>query len=304
MWYNIYGHYWASGEMADAKDLKSFGSNTMRVRLPPRPPSASTACGFFLIMRNIKLTTITLKKRDFKEKDRIITVLSREIGKYDLIGKGSQKPLTKLSGISEPMAYGTVIVSNLKNLGTISSCNITESFTEIHSNLNTLSHALYLLELTDKSTAFEKPSEDIFDILLASLYMLEAGASSEIATRYFEHKLINALGYNINTEKCIGCGETLNDKIYYNVDFGGFFCDKCSKKIDKTIIFPFALISYIKIFDKYPLAKIKEIKLQDNANKALSILYKNHLSYRIDRNINSLDFIIKQKTLQEDNNDK
>ncbi len=255
-------------------------------------------------MRNIKLTTITLKNRDFKEKDRILTVLSRELGKYDLIAKGSQKPVTKLSGISEPMSYGFIIVSNLKNLGTIASSDLTETFSDIRTNLNTLSHALYLLELTDKSTPYEKPSDDIFDILLASLYMLEAGANTEIATRFFEHKLINALGYNINTESCIGCGSPLKDKLYYNADFGGFFCENCYKKIDRTIIFPYALISYIKIFDKYPISKIKDINLPDNANKALSILYKNHLAYRLDKNINSLDFITKQKTLTEDKDDK
>ena len=32
---------WGCGEMADAKDLKSFGSDTMRVRLPPAPPNVT-----------------------------------------------------------------------------------------------------------------------------------------------------------------------------------------------------------------------------------------------------------------------
>ncbi|MBQ7256890.1 MAG: DNA repair protein RecO [Abditibacteriota bacterium] len=255
-------------------------------------------------MRNIKLTTITLKKRDFKEKDRILTVLSRELGKYDFIAKGIQKPVTKLSGISEPMSYGTLIVSQLKNLGTISSCNIIETFTEIHNNLNTLSHALYLLELADKCTAYENPQDEIFDILLASLYMFEAGTDPEIATRYFEHKIINALGYNINTDKCIRCGDVLKDKIYYNVDFGGFLCENCNKIISNNLTFPFALISYMNAFDDNPVQKIKNFSFPENVNNALSLLYKRHLAYRIEKNINSIDFILKQKNLTRIKNDK
>ncbi len=33
----------ASGGMVYTKDLKSFGSNAMRVRLPPRPPNHLTS---------------------------------------------------------------------------------------------------------------------------------------------------------------------------------------------------------------------------------------------------------------------
>ena len=254
-------------------------------------------------MRNIKLTPITLRKRDFKEKDRIITVLSRELGKYDFIAKGIQKPVTKLSGISEPMSYGTIVVSDMKNLGIISSCNIIETFAEIHNNLNLISHSLYLLELADKCTAYENPQDDIFDTLLASLYMLEAGTNPEIATRYFEHKLINALGYNINTEKCIRCGGELKDKVFYNADFGGFFCENCNKTATNNLVFPYALLSYIKAFETNPIQKIKTFSFPDNVNNALSLLYKRHLAYRIEKNINSIDFILKQKKISEGKND-
>ena len=186
-------------------------------------------------MRNIKLTTITLKKRNFKEKDKIITILSRECGKYDLLTKGTQKPITKLAGISEPLSYGTIIVSNLKNLGIITSCDLTESFSEIHKNLNTLSHSLYLLELTDKCTAEGHLCEELFDILLGSLYMLENKSDPEIVTRFFEHKLINYLGYSINTKTCLGCGKELRGNLYYNIEFGGFFCDNCISMLNNYI---------------------------------------------------------------------
>lgn len=288
--------------MADAKDLKSFGSNTMRVRLPPGPPCHSnftvTFCYisiFKTVMRNIKLSTITLKRRDFKEKDRIVTFLTRELGKFDLIAKGVQKPGSKFSGISEPLAYGSIVVSNLKNLGIITSCDLNESFSYMHSNLNILSHGFYLLELVDKSTAYENPSEEIFDILYASLIMLEENINPETVTRFFESRLINILGYKINTEKCIGCGKELNNKIYYNQDFGGFFCNKCNVITDRTIVYPYALISYMDALNNYPIEKIKAFNFPEQVNKDLSRLFKHHLAYRIEKNINSLDFILNIK---------
>lgn len=248
-------------------------------------------------MRNIKLTTITLKKRDFKEKDRIITVLSREFGKFDLIGKGVQKTINKLSGISEPLSYGTIIVSNLKNLGSISSCDQRECFNYIHKNLNILSHAIYLLELCDKCTAYENQVEDIFDYLLSCLLMLENQSNPETIIRFFEHKLINCLGYNINTKSCIGCGKRLGDKIFYNPDFGGFFCESCNIINRNNYIFPKAILSYIEVFDKFPISKIQELNFQEQVNKDLSFIYKKQLAYRIDKDINSINFIRAQKNI-------
>ena len=243
-------------------------------------------------MRNIKLSTITLKRRDFKEKDRIVTFLTRELGKFDLIAKGVQKPGSKFSGISEPLAYGSIVVSNLKNLGIITSCDLNESFSFMHSNLNILSHGFYLLELVDKSTAYENPSEELFDILYAALIMLEENMNPETVTRFFESRLINILGYKINTEKCIGCGKELNNKIYYNQDFGGFFCEKCNFITDSTIVYPYALISYIDALNTYPIKRIKTFNFPEQVNKDLSRLFKHHLAYRIEKKINSLDFIL------------
>ena len=248
-------------------------------------------------MRNIKLTTITLKSRDFKEKDRIITCISREWGKYDLMAKGVQKPLTKLSGISSPITYSTLIVSNLKNLGTISSCNIIESFTRLRSDLNALSHALYLLELTEKSTAEGCQCEEIFDTLLGALYSFEKEVNPDLVTRFFEHNLINILGYNINTKTCLGCGKELKEKIFYNMEFGGFFCENCVRNVINYIQFPNALLSYIEALNKYNFQKLSNLTFPDKALDALSKLYKTHLSYRIDRNINSLEFISQQKQI-------
>lgn len=246
-------------------------------------------------MRNVRLSVITLKKRDFKEKDRIITCLTREVGKYDFVAKGVQKPGSRLSGICEPFAYGSVIVGNLKDLGTVSSADQRESFSEIHSDLNRLSHGLYLLELTDKSTAYGNPSEDIFDILYAALIMLEGKTDPEICVRFFEHRLINALGYRINTESCIGCGKDLEKVLYYSREFGGFLCEKCSNISLSSQTFPYALISYIKAFDTNPIQKIKEFSFPEQVNRDLSTLYKQHLSYRIEKEMHSLDFIKKVK---------
>lgn len=246
-------------------------------------------------MRNVKLSTITLKRKDFKEKDRIVTFLTRELGKFDLIAKGVQKPGSKLSGISEPLSYGSVVVSNLKNLGIITSCDLKESFSFMHSNLNILSHGFYLLELADKSTAFENPSEEIFDILYASLIMLEENVNPETVTRFFESRLINVLGYKINTDKCIGCGQGLNNKIFYNQDFGGFFCKKCNVMTDSIVIYPYALISYINALNDNPIEKIKTFVFPEQVNRDLSRLFKHHLAYRIEKKINSLDFILNIK---------
>jgi DNA repair protein RecO (recombination protein O) len=52
-------------------------------------------------MRSFKTEAIVIKKRNFMEKDRVLTLFSRQEGKIDVLVKGARRPGSRLSYISD-----------------------------------------------------------------------------------------------------------------------------------------------------------------------------------------------------------
>lgn len=240
-------------------------------------------------MRNIKTDIITLKRRDFKEKDKVIIVLSKEFGKLNLIAKGSQKMGSKLSGITEPFTYSRLLISSLKDLAVISSGDLKESFPIIRSDLERISHTFYIMELTEKLSAMYQANEELFNTLLSTLYIMESKAVPEICTSHFELNLCNILGYKLIKDKCI-CGKTLSDKAYYSPYIGSFLCPVCQEN-QKTIAFPIAILSYITALENTPANQIKNLIFPDAVMSDLNKLLKTHISYHMDTRLKSSDFL-------------
>ena len=50
-----------------------------------------------------KASVLVLRRIPLGEKDKIITLFSRELGKLRAVAKGARKPTSKLSGATEPL---------------------------------------------------------------------------------------------------------------------------------------------------------------------------------------------------------
>jgi len=242
-------------------------------------------------MRNVKVTAISLARRNFKEKDKITTIITKEYGKFDIIAKGSQKVGSKLSGVCEPFTYSNIILSSLKDLAVISNADIKDTFPEIKSDLQKVSQAFYISELAVKTCPSWHPNPEIFNTLLSTLYIMENGTKGEIAARYFEIELISILGYKINCERCL-CGKNciFSEKVFFSPVVGSFLCKDCVN-IHKSIGFPSAILSYIKALEVTLPQNIKNMMFSDAVISDLERLFKAHIVYRMDIEPKSSEFV-------------
>ncbi|MEL7236312.1 MAG: DNA repair protein RecO, partial [Chloroflexota bacterium] len=102
--------------------------------------------------RAIRTPAIILRRRDFGEADRLLTVLTPYHGKLDLIAYGARKAVSRKTGHVELFTLADMLVNLHKNPGVVSQVEMLEPFLPLRDDLTLGAFAGYVVELLDRFT--------------------------------------------------------------------------------------------------------------------------------------------------------
>lgn len=140
---------------------------------------------------------IILASDKYREKDRMLTIFTREFGKIRAISRGSRKMDSKLAPHLEPLSWVNLMLVNGKAIATLTGSSQIKNFSRLKSKGTYILLALHLAELVDKATLENLPDEKIFNLLLDLLMYLDRPkpklAIAEIIM-IFKVKLLEFLG--------------------------------------------------------------------------------------------------------------
>ena len=233
-----------------------------------------------------------LRRIDLAEKDRIITLYTRELGKLAAVAKGSRRPGSKLGGASEPFTYVKMLLGRGRSLDVVSQADVKESFPNVKSDVRRVAHGVYMLELVGHFVDERQPNPDLFDTLLSSMYVLESGTDPEIAARYFELKVLSIVGYEPHFDACLRCSRPIGRaKVAFSPSLGGLVCRDCGIAPSDAIWVPGAAASYALALLRAEPHKLKDINVPPGARRDLSRMLKWHICYRLERELKSAQFV-------------
>ena len=243
-------------------------------------------------MRTYTASGIVLRRIDLGEKDRILTVFTKEHGKLSAVAKGSRRPGSRLSGASEPFTHSRMFLATGRDLDVLSQADVKESFPNVKAAMASVAHAIYLLELVDRFTEERHPNPELFDTLLSAMYVLESGTDPEITARYFELHLLGVLGYEPQFDACLRCARpTARERVAFSPSLGGVVCQECGDAPNDAIWVPGAAASYVKALRQAQPHLLKNLNVPPGARRDLARVLKWHIRYRLERDLKSTEFI-------------
>lgn len=150
--------------------------------------------------RSFSDSGIILKRHNYGEADRILTIFTFRFGKLSAIAKGIRKTSSKKSPHLEPFVLTQLEFARGKNLHLITSADTQHSFKHIRNNLISTRLAFYLCEVTDRLTADNDPQPEVFNQLAQTLTFLDsqnqlAQIKQHQAINIFQLKLLTQLGF-------------------------------------------------------------------------------------------------------------
>jgi len=178
----------------------------------------------------LKTLGIVVKRMDYGEADRILTVLTSNMGKVKAIAKGSRKILAKLGGHLEPFCLVDFIFHEGKSFYIVTSAVVQNHFKKVHSDIDKTAKAFYIGELLDKFLEENENHPEVFELFVKYLENLES-ADDPILIPVFSAKILEALGFKPEVSECLHCREKLQPVQNYWDDIeGGVICQKCHNK--------------------------------------------------------------------------
>lgn len=145
-------------------------------------------------MRGFKTEGIILKRRNFGEADRILTVFTPDKGKISVLAKGVRRITSRRAGNVELLNRSLMYLHQGKNFWILTEAESLNTYQELKEDLKLSIYAYHIIELVDKLTAENQEDVRIYTELVEVLKRLERNPR-QILVRAFEAKILSNLGF-------------------------------------------------------------------------------------------------------------
>lgn len=144
-------------------------------------------------MPSVTTEGLILKRKNFGEADRVLTVLTDRFGKISVIAKGVRRITSRRAGNVEVLNRVKLHLFKSKNYN-LNEAEAIETFAKLKENLTLSTTAFHIVELIDKLIPEEQKNTQVYSLSIATLQILEKNPR-QIFIRAFEVKILAMLGF-------------------------------------------------------------------------------------------------------------
>lgn len=186
-------------------------------------------------MKSIKTAGIVITENSLGDSDKILTILTPNIGKITCVAKGAKRPKSMLMAGSQLLCFGEYILHKRNDMYNIQSCEPIEIFYSIRTDLEKLNYVATIIKIINDVTTENQNNYNILKLFLNTLYIIsESNKNLDLIISTFKIRLLKILGYTPNVNECVSCGSKEN-LAKFSIKDNGFKCENCGKQ-DKSAI--------------------------------------------------------------------
>ena len=179
------------------------------------------------------LMGIILRVANYREHDRMLTLLTPDKGRVDLLSRGCRRPKSGLMSASESFVQGEFVVFRNGDRYTLSSCNMIESYYPLRLDAYRMTCGAYMLQLSQAAAHPEQEAEALFKLLTACLHRLSYDIQAKPLMIVNSFLLLFAVdnGYRPRLNHCVHCQKPISPKqsAMFDIIEGGICCRNCAK---------------------------------------------------------------------------
>lgn len=188
-------------------------------------------------MQTIETPAIVIKTADYKEADRMLTLISPTFGKISAGARGVRKPLAKLRFAAQPLSAGDYIFSAAKGRYTLISATQTMRTDIFHTDIRRYSAGILLGAVADLLFHPGQTAKEEFALFTEALQALAAEkASADWIAAAATFRLLALSGFASSLGSCAACGA--GGASYFQPDAGGMLCPACREKGKARLLSP------------------------------------------------------------------
>ena len=240
---------------------------------------------------------IIMRVRDFGESDLLVTFLTPDRGRLKGVAKGARRSKKRFVNCLDIFSLVNLEYGPRRkgDLYFIHSGKLLEAYPNLRKNYSTLSHASYLIELTEILFPWEVPDPGIFEMLKSMFNYLAVGERADQITAAYELIAMSRGGYGINLEKCCVCGRIYSGEgtAVFNPEKGGIACMKCQQVTAITPRMSPDTVNIIRMMQSKKFISFEQFDVSDEAIQEINPVLKLHREYHLGQRPKTANYLSK-----------
>lgn len=243
--------------------------------------------------RSFRASAIVLRHSDWGEADRLLTLYTREQGMVRALAKGVRKVTSRKAGHLEPFTHITVQLAKGRDLLIVTQVETVNAFLLLHDDLMKTGYAAYVVELLLRfSYEDEGANPSIFRLLSETLDKLEKETDAWLPVRYYEMRLLDAVGFRPQMFECANCGrEILAEDQFFSSTAGGVICPRCGEGLPNLARLSLEALKYLRHFQRSSYKDASRARPSLEVQKEAEVLMQGYFTYLLERELNTPGFL-------------
>ncbi len=237
---------------------------------------------------------LVLRAVDYKETDKILTLLTPLDGKVTASAPGSRKRGSAIAAGTQLLTWSDMVLYEYKGRWSVKEAAVERQFRGVTQDVERLSLGCYFAEVTEALAVEGLPAEELLSLVLNSLHVLDKLPQNplEQVKAAFELKAMCLAGYEPILDGCAACGEEPPEEPRFHLKEGVLHCAACRGEVGEGISMPLnlsALAAMRHIVYGDP-KRLFSFQLDQGSLKQLSGVCEAYLMTQLERGFGTLDF--------------
>jgi DNA repair protein RecO (recombination protein O) len=234
-------------------------------------------------MKTVKTKGIIIAEKVMSDFDKMLTILTPNMGKIECVAKGSRRPKSLLMAGTQFLCFGDYMLYKGGENYSMNSCETIELFYNIRTDLDKLKYAVYITKIINDVTTENQNNYKILQLYLNTLYVISnTDKDLEFVTSIFRLRLLSIIGYRPEIEECKTCKEKEN-LAKFSIRDNGFKCTACGKQDKGAIDMSETTKDAIRYIILSEAKKIYSFQVTKESIEELKIISKLYLTEKLEK---------------------
>ena len=234
----------------------------------------------------IKTKGIVIAQSNMGDNDKMITILTPDLGKIGCAAKGARNPKSALMAGTQFLCFANFVIYKGVNSYRINSTEPIEIFYNIRLDIDKLEYASRVMRIVKDVTKENESSYRVLQLVLNTIYMIsESDKDLELVLAIFKIRLLSIIGFRPIVEQCTNCGEKKH-LYYFSFKNNGLKCDKCGIQDKGAIEISESTQKALKFIIWAEPKKVFSFEISDENIEQLKLVSKIYLNNCLEKEYN------------------
>ena len=242
--------------------------------------------------RTFRSEAVVLRRTDFGEADRLLTLYTRDFGKIKAVAKGARKPQSRKTGHVELFMRSNFLFASGRDIAILTQAEMVEPYAALRDDLIRSTYAAYVVELLDRFTVEEDKHSGIYQLLADALGWLATQEDVLLVARYYELRLLGLAGFRPQLFHCVACGEAIEERDqFFSGELGGVLCPDSRAEDRRAVAITAVSLKVLRYLQTRSWDTVHALRLKRTVHTELENVMHFYITYVLERNLKSVEFL-------------